>query len=315
MKLIGLAGPAGVGKDTIADYLVATYGYTKFSFSDALYDEVAEAFGIDKVKLYERSTKEQPMEALQYWYCRDHTFRTILFQMLHAAGVQYALDEWCSPRQVLQWWGTEYRRTQDPEYWIKRSEKVIEDYLHAARRDPEAPQVGLVNCSVRFPNERGLIEGHGGEVWHVRRAGWGADVAASERAYVSEQGLPILPRDKVVHNNGTIEQLTTASSLLLSAAPGAVIRCEPEQPNFTVTCVACGWVHMAYTRAQAVQEVAHFNEWYTLQSPDVQESYGNKPADVEAYESCDRCGGKEFKRSVWGDCPDGSTLGPVIYEE
>lgn len=36
MRLIGISGPAGCGKDTAADYLVSKYGFTKVSFASIL---------------------------------------------------------------------------------------------------------------------------------------------------------------------------------------------------------------------------------------------------------------------------------------
>ena len=38
--IIGLSGKAGSGKDTIADYLVTNYGYTKFALADAVREAV-----------------------------------------------------------------------------------------------------------------------------------------------------------------------------------------------------------------------------------------------------------------------------------
>jgi hypothetical protein len=312
MKLIGLAGPAGVGKDTIADYLVATHNFTKFSFSDALYDEVAAAFGIDKAVLYVRETKEHPMEALQYWYCNDLAFQDIMFEQL-ARVHKYPLDVWCSPRQVLQWWGTEYRRKQNPGYWIFKAGLVVRAYLALAKDDPETQRGGLVNCSVRFPNERVFVEMHNGEVWHVQRPNWGDALPASQRAHVAEQGLPVLPRDKVVLNNGTIEQLGTAANLLLSSQPGSMIKCAPVGPE-QVTCTGCGWVHMAYTRAEAQREVDDFNAWFVQQTDETKASYGGKQSRVEDYEGCDRCGRKVFRPSKPDDAPIGCTIGPVIYD-
>lgn len=41
--IIGLAGKAGSGKDTVADYLVANYGFEKISFSKPLKDMLSAA--------------------------------------------------------------------------------------------------------------------------------------------------------------------------------------------------------------------------------------------------------------------------------
>lgn len=313
MKLIGLAGPAGVGKDTIADYLVDTYNFTKFSFSDALYEEVAAAFKMDKATLYERSAKEAETPALQYWSCQDKTFQNLIFHLLTDEHVDYPMDKWLSPRWVLQRWGTDYRRKQDPEYWIKKSMLFVEAYLRNATEHPDIQRGGLVNCSVRFENERAFIKQFNGEVWHVRRKGWDTTMGASEKAYVSEAGLPALPEDKTIHNNGTIEQLGTGTSLLLGAFEGCTITCEPTSEMINVTCTQCGWVHMGYTRAQAAQEAAEYNEWHALNAASA-DLANTSPMTVEDYIGCDRCGGLEFRPSVEGDCPDGSTIGPVIFD-
>ena len=42
---IGLIGKAGTGKDTVAAYLVAVYGFRKFAFADKLKEIDAELFG------------------------------------------------------------------------------------------------------------------------------------------------------------------------------------------------------------------------------------------------------------------------------
>jgi hypothetical protein len=313
MKLIGLAGPAGVGKDTIADYLVERYNFTKFSFSDALYEEVATAFGMDKAALYERGTKEQETPALQYWTCRDKTFQNLMFHLLGDEDVTYPMDKWLSPRWVLQRWGTDYRRKQDSEYWIKKSMLFVEAYLRNMTENPDVQRGGLVNCSVRFENERAFVKQFNGEVWHVRRAGWDMTMGTSERTYVSEVGLSVLPEDKYIGNNGTIAQLNTGTSLLLGAPAGTSITCEPTLEPFNVTCENCGWVHMAYTQAQAAQEVAEYNEWQALNAASA-DLAATRPTKLDDYRGCNRCGGLKFRKSLEGDCPDGSTIGPVIYE-
>lgn len=42
---IGLVGKAGTGKDTVAAYLMAVYGFKKFAFADKLKEIDAELFG------------------------------------------------------------------------------------------------------------------------------------------------------------------------------------------------------------------------------------------------------------------------------
>ena len=70
MKLIALCGAAGAGKDTVADMLPAR----KLAFADALYREVAEAFGVTVAELKCRETKELRHERLAMMYCKDVGF-------------------------------------------------------------------------------------------------------------------------------------------------------------------------------------------------------------------------------------------------
>lgn len=322
MKFIGLAGPAGVGKDTIADYLVETYNYTKFSFSDALYDEVATAFGINKAALYERSTKEKATPALQYWHCADHTFRNLIFHLLvsegvaypmESEGVAYPMDRWLSPRWVLQRWGTDYRRKEDPEYWTKRADLFVEAYLRNAAEYPEVQRGGLVNCSVRFPNEREWVQKHNGEVWHVVREDYAMNMQESQRAYVSELGLSVEPEDKIIYNNGTIEQLCTGTSLLLSAPGGSSIKVAQNSPRpELVTCKNCGLVHAAYTRAEAAQEAIEFNETVGYHADSAMLARLVQ-LSADDYIGCDRCDGNDFRPAT----PDeklGDDHHSVIYD-
>lgn len=316
MKLIGLSGPAGAGKDTIADYLVETYGFTKFSFSDALYEEVAKAFGINKSVLYHRETKETPLICLKADRCEDPVFQQLMLEQFYDYDPRTPADNLfteCSPRQVLQWWGTEYRRKQDPDYWLKKAAQFVEAYLALAAEDPAKPRSGLVNCSVRFPNERAFVESRSGEVWHVTRPNWDANVQDSTKVHVAEQGLTAEPQDKIVHNNGTVEQLRTSSSLLLAAQPGALIYAGGQSIPDYVTCTACGHVHHTVTRTQAQQEVTEFNAWYDKQTEEVKHRFNGLAALLD-YEGCNKCKGKEFRVSKDGDAPDGCAIPPVIYE-
>src|SRR5271166_895605 len=61
-------------------------------------------------------------------------------------------------RALLQWWGTEFRRSVNPDYWIEKLQEVIEK---------DKPEVALV-ADVRFLNEFSWLKSVG-EVVRVDR--------------------------------------------------------------------------------------------------------------------------------------------------
>ena len=76
-------------------------------------------------------------------------------------------------RRILQWWGTEYRRAQDPDYWTKAWARKISQY------DPNTTHI-LID-DVRFINELTTIKEQGGLIVKIERPGFnGANNHASE---------------------------------------------------------------------------------------------------------------------------------------
>lgn len=97
-------------------------------------------------------------------------------------------------RRILQWWGTEYRRTQNPDYWTEAWERKISQY------DPDDSHI-LID-DVRFINELNTIKGQGGLIVKIERPGFnGANNHASETALDD-----YLDWDAVILNDGTLEQ-------------------------------------------------------------------------------------------------------------
>jgi hypothetical protein len=329
MLLIGLAGAAGSGKDTVADYLVEQYGFVKFSFSDELYREVSEAFNVPIEELQDRNNKEKPHPQLTAEHCADNKFCWIMIAAASKEGAMIPRFFEFSPRWVLQHWGTEYRRAQDPDYWTKRTALWVKAFLDVASEGGDRP-LGLVNTSVRFPNEQALIHELGGTVWHLRRFADEAEHLASgvgsELSHVAEQGLPRVDGDRELFNNGTVEQLRTAVTLLLQAPleenpelavdPGSEPETSYPEPVL-IECSHCGKLHTGISRAQAEHEVAVFNAWFDQQSPEMQELYGNKHVTTAHYEGCMRCGRGEFHKFEPKPSADNgfaATVSPVIYE-
>ena len=82
------------------------------------------------------------------------------------------------------------------------------------------------------------------------------------------------------------------------------------------TCLHCGWVHFAVSRAYAETEVARFNAFFDKASPATQAAYRNRRSSVQSYEHCMRRNAQwtEFRDALPEDCPVGCTLNPIIYE-
>lgn len=80
----------------------------------------------------------------------------------------------------------------------------------------------------------------------------------------------------------------------------------------TVTCLKCGLVSMGVTKKHAENEVKNFNKYYdTLTKAEQKNYYGGRKSSIENYKCCSQMKLRPFKE---GDCPDGVTLGPVIWE-
>jgi hypothetical protein len=127
MKVVGLVGRKRSGKDTAAE-IFESKGWYRTSFAKALYTEVSEAFGVSVEQLQEHEHKEVPWVPLEG--CKDAEFvelakalaRVSILDREDRQGIftEDLVDIRLSPRRILQWWGTEYRRKDDTFYWVRR---------------------------------------------------------------------------------------------------------------------------------------------------------------------------------------------------
>lgn len=189
--LIGLTGPAGSGKDSAADALVHLAGFTKLAFADALRAEVCAAFGVPLQYLTARETKEHPIQALALNRCMVMGFLAALREQ--GAGLDE--DAPRSPRQIMQWWGTEFRRAKDTSYWISRAMQRIKR-LHKQGKS-------VVVTDVRFPDEAEAVRSMGGLIWQVWRPG--VDVA--DGAHASETHGREFSPEYVIDNDEGLDEL------------------------------------------------------------------------------------------------------------
>lgn len=173
MKILGLTGLAGSGKDTVAEFLMdQNQGYCR-AFADPLRRAAVEIFGLTHEQLLDRGLKEQE---IPYW------------------GM--------SPRQILQKLGTEcIRDVFGPETWVKRAELELEMVKALDTREPLGAKV-IVFTDVRFVEEAEFIHRHGGVVVRVNRPG-----CVPESAHSSENGLADECVDYELMNDGDLGQL------------------------------------------------------------------------------------------------------------
>ena len=151
---VGISGPAGAGKDTLASHILSVMegsphvNMQRMALADALKEEAATTLGIDIKNFYDRNVKEHY-------------------------------------RPLLQWWGTEYRRNEaiggDNDYWVKK----LKQLCHEKWGDSGTHTVVLVP-DVRFDNEARFCLESGGIVIQIDPVN---QPNINVNAHVSEKGI------------------------------------------------------------------------------------------------------------------------------
>lgn len=180
MRLIGLTGLAGAGKDTVADFLRETQGFVGMAFADPLRAGLQAMFGLTPEQLNDRESKEAPIDWLG-----------------------------ASPRRLMQTLGTEWGRTfVAKDVWLRTAQQTLERFRRA---EPCLHIEGVVVTDVRFRNEADWIVAQGGEVWRIVRPA--PTLIGEPAAHVSECGN--VYAHKTIFNTGTIEDLHAAVAATL----------------------------------------------------------------------------------------------------
>lgn len=201
--IIGLTGFAGTGKDTVADLLVTHLGFRKLAFADALRAEVSEGFQVDPVYLSHPSTKQHAITALAMNRAPQDFLAAVAMtigkdgrdQLGHLSPAWLTAPR--SPRQILQWWGTEYRRKRDPRYWTR----IVLERVATMHRNGTAR---FVLTDVRFENEADTVHAAGGLLWQVTRPGCDG---AAEGGHISSTDGSIFKPAAVIANTHDLRHL------------------------------------------------------------------------------------------------------------
>jgi len=171
VRLFGITGKKFSGKDTSVSHLPSYI--LRYSFAGPLKDELQKVFSLTDAQLNDPTQKELIDE-------------------------RYGK----SPRQLMQWYGTDVVRKIDEDYWIKRFLKFYNSHDSSVK---------IIVTDVRFPNEANTIRSLGGEIIQVSRVN-----CIGDDNHESEQG-GFVP-DKVVYNDGTIEELQSKINAILKVS-------------------------------------------------------------------------------------------------
>jgi len=172
-KLIGIAGKKQHGKDTAGNYLCRKHGYVRIAFADAIKEMMRHSFGFTEEQL----NGSQKEEIDPFWKV--------------------------SPRQVLQFVGTEMFRNTMPQliphvesnFWVIVAKKKMMDEW---AKNPDAK---FVITDVRFENELDFIHEMGGISLTVFRT----QLASTEDTHSSETAD--LKTQYTIVNDGSLDAL------------------------------------------------------------------------------------------------------------
>lgn len=181
--IISVTGNMGVGKDTMADYMVEKYGFVKVSMADPFKRIAKEVYEFTDDQLWGPSqARNRPDER----YLReDGTYLTA--------------------RIVTQLLGTELSRLAYPETWIVYMKRVIKKieagYFYSEKQGAheipgkKSEYTGIIISSCRFQNELGAIKAMGGVAVRLTRPAISVDefLKAGVGNHVSESEQLAIP--------------------------------------------------------------------------------------------------------------------------
>jgi hypothetical protein len=169
--LIGLSGYARSGKDTVADYLVKNYGFTRMAFADPMKEALRR---LDPLVTFAGMTGVSLKWAVD------------------KSGWEVVKDESPEVRGLLQRMGTEVGRNMFGEdFWV--------DYAIGQSWKND----NVVFSDVRFRNEAQAIQKNWGHNWRINRPG-----TLAANAHISETDMDGYAHfDTVFTNDGTLEEL------------------------------------------------------------------------------------------------------------
>lgn len=171
--IIGLTGPIGCGKTTIAELLVKHAGFSSIAFGDLLRTEICTAFAVDVSIFTRRDLKDTPTKALALQHCLSMEFKGAIIDHFRKwqgdTGLIERMEEPRTPRAVMKFWAEQYRK---PLYGANYFDRHVVKKIYTEQSND---QLRHVVHDVRFDSNATAINSLGGVIWQVKRPGCEAD--------------------------------------------------------------------------------------------------------------------------------------------
>lgn len=159
MKLIGVSGKIGTGKNYLSTKIMeelSNHGFTssEASFATPLKDELSSIIFFIKDKQFSRESKHDILVSLAKKYWMPVTQASTIFSFLEEELFDPKINGYSRSegvRRALQYLGTDVRRSVDNDYWVKKFHENL----------TEETDYGFVT-DVRFVNEANSIKNAGG---------------------------------------------------------------------------------------------------------------------------------------------------------
>ncbi|MEU5361127.1 hypothetical protein ACFY9R_26580 [Streptomyces albidoflavus] len=180
MKDIALTGLARSGKDSVAASLVEDHGYVRVAFADALKDAALKADPLIPLKHIDKAVP--------------------LTTVVNFLGWERAKDAYPEVRRFLQHFGQAVRDI-DPRFWVA----AAVDAVHGASGGRP-----VVITDVRYHNEVMAVQDLGFTLVRIERPG------LTPGDHVSERNTLDFDVDATIVNDGTLDDLAAAASVLVS---------------------------------------------------------------------------------------------------
>ena len=153
-NLVSFRGPIGSGKSFAAEVFRKRFGYRRISFADALKLEVFEALWSRE---FPKVLAPNPAAAQAFANSQpDQYFRPRSLYYIHDdEKLDFINTNKLALRPLLQWWGTEFRRGQDVNYWLNQWSNKVQAAMSRGQQ--------VVVDDARFDNELDRILELGGK--------------------------------------------------------------------------------------------------------------------------------------------------------